>query len=557
MNIMGMIAPSLLASFAILLTWLFWIAVFCGIGMLFMRRYPVDWMAFWVGWGLSIGFLQIWSFAFPVNDAARVVVIGMGVVGLWLNRRAWWWPPPRWLLLVVVIFALWVANRSTLAPVTFDTGLYHLNAVRWAAEYPVVPGLGLLHTRLAFSNAFFLYPALLNTAPWVDKTYHIANGLLFVVLFAHCAAFYNKRDAAARFHLLFIPIILFLLLTGRTVPGVSNDPAIFALGVVVGGVALRYLTEDIPPYGWWLVMLLASIGIAIKYSFGMLGVGFVLLAGWRSFRHGLTWKPVLLGVVIAVLIGLPMLGRSVLMTGYPLYPNTLFPVSVEWRIPVEAARTDNATIRAFSLDANRPPDEVLADSAWFGVWLRGVLHEYYHVLIPFGLMCLNASYVIVKRRERGAFSQDRWWLAIPLISLVFWFFTVPNIRFAIVNFWLLALGWSAITLDTLPEKRRKQIIIGLMCLLLLPSARLLLRDPWLTSGLQPIMPPALERFTTVSGLELWIPAEDSQQCWDSPLPCMAFPSSGLHLRVEGELRHGFTSNNPAQQQPRQPADDDQ
>ena len=51
--------------------------------------------------------------------------------------------------------------------------------------------------------------------------------------------------------------------------------------------------------------------------------------------------------------------------------------------------------------------------------------------------------------------------------------------------------------------------------------------------------PNLERYSTASGLEVWIPAEEGEQCWDSPLPCMAFPQPNLRLRDENDLSQGF------------------
>ena len=55
---------------------------------------------------------------------------------------------------------------------------YHVQAVKWAKAYPVVPGIANLHGPLAFNNSSFLYDAMVDSGWWEGRGYHVANAVL-------------------------------------------------------------------------------------------------------------------------------------------------------------------------------------------------------------------------------------------------------------------------------------------------------------------------------------------------------------------------------------------
>ena len=92
-----------------------------------------------------------------------------------------------WIYLVLlVITTIWIAILSMSSPTIFDDGLYHFNSIRWLNEYPIVLGLGNLHSRLAFNQSFFAYVAYLNIYPVFNHGYNLANSFLWLVLLAEC-----------------------------------------------------------------------------------------------------------------------------------------------------------------------------------------------------------------------------------------------------------------------------------------------------------------------------------------------------------------------------------
>src|SRR5688572_15778226 len=58
------------------------------------------------------------------------------------------------ILLSAALFA--VLENATHRPLNPDTNIYHAQAIHWIESYPVVPGLGNLHGRLAFNSSWFV-----------------------------------------------------------------------------------------------------------------------------------------------------------------------------------------------------------------------------------------------------------------------------------------------------------------------------------------------------------------------------------------------------------------
>ena len=176
-------------------------AVLSGLGLLGRRAFglPVQsaetWiLSFWSGWAFAILILQIWHLWLKIDVWAFAVIVALGIVGLLWNRRDLWQVMRAglrqnfWLAIIVLLLALWIANRAIGPLQNGDTGLYHMGAVTWAASYPIVPGLGNLHERLAFNSTFFLYAAMLGVGPWAEKSHYLANGLLLLVLLAQLSS---------------------------------------------------------------------------------------------------------------------------------------------------------------------------------------------------------------------------------------------------------------------------------------------------------------------------------------------------------------------------------
>src|SRR4030095_8110883 len=156
-------AELLSAMISVLFAWSGLCLIFIGLGLFIRRSFGLTIQgagsvltAFWIGWAFAILFLQLWNFKFKVDWRVLVVLMAVSMAGmLWngndlchtITKRF----PQKWAFyFVLLLMAIWLANHAIGPPMNSDSGLYHFTSMRWVASYPIVPGLGNLHYRIAF-----------------------------------------------------------------------------------------------------------------------------------------------------------------------------------------------------------------------------------------------------------------------------------------------------------------------------------------------------------------------------------------------------------------------
>jgi hypothetical protein len=582
---------------AVIASWGLFALLFIGVGLAARARSTEEGeagRAFWVGWAVVVALLQVWHLFLPVDERAYLLVALISAVGLWRHRAGWrdWRAGlkgigrARWLLVALAL--IWTAHHALGEPRVYDTGLYHAQAVRWIQSFPIVPGLGNVHGRLAFNNSSFLYDALWNVGPWRGRYFHFANGLLLAVLLIQLILDIPPRrsEKDSRVGSFFSALLLFgvvLAARGPWVSSLSPDLPVFVLGLVISRALLRALTRpDGPEFGdVAFVVLLSMIGVTVKLSFAVFGVAAPLLLMTVRFRRDRRFplrEAAAIGLIGIATLGV-WAGRGVVLSGYPAYPSTFGGMPVSWRLPPSAARADVRGIRDWArFYCFSPAHNDIR--RWPEVWLRGSLSNE-NVAIPLVMLAFAAFLYAVKAKKRKPTSVG--WLFVPPTAwIAFWLFTAPDPRFAAAAFWVIGGGAAALALDAAwpddPARARRWSrafqALGVLGTILLVGygaiagkgefvaawrathslssalTRLSLNEPFLNGhsfyqGFQPMPRAALTRYRTDSGLEVVVPVEDDR-CWDAPLPCTPYRRRDLRLRG-ASMREGFvTERSPAQ-----------
>ncbi len=485
-----------------------------------------------------------------------------------------------------------MAHHALGEPRVYDTGLYHAQAVRWIRSFAIVPGLGNVHGRLAFNNSSFLYAALLNVGPWTGHYFHFASSLLLAVLLVQLTVDIppRRREGASRVESFFSALLLIGVVAAARDSGVSSptpDLPVLALGIVISRILLRALSRAAAPtFGdVATVLLLSLIGVTVKLSFVVFGIGAPALLIWiwiRRERKVSLRRATILGLITIAILG-AWAGRGLILSGYPAYPATFGGIPVRWKVPAEMARGDMRGIRDWArFYCFSPPHDDIR--RWPEVCLRGCLANE-NVLIPLAMLVLAGVLRFLASLggggERSRPSGAGWLFAPPAAWIVFWVLTAPDPRFAAAAFWVVGGGALALALDATwprsPDRARMwrrgfQAIAVLGCLWLigygviagkgafrarwratgsLSSAlgELSLNESFLNGhafyqGFQPMPTAPLTLYRTRSGLQVHTPVEDDR-CWEAPLPCTPYRRDDLRLRGES-MQEGFvTERRPA------------
>lgn len=531
--------------------------------------------AFWVGFALLIGFLQGWHLLWRIDLATLAVVAALGIAGLAWNGRdlariARQRGPARWTLLAFALLAgLWTAARASGPVANYDTGLYHLSIVRWITTYPVVPGLGNLHTRLAYNNSSFLYSALLDAWPWRHQVCHVGNGLLGWVLLVQglaglqsLAGPTRERSPGLFYGLLLAPILAningLLLPDVHYISSMSPDFVVFALGIVASGELLRLLGATrhggAETDGLLLsVALLAAAGISVKFSFLFFAAvsGGVALFAWARLpreeakvgdsprRRTLLWA----GFGVAAIL-LPWVARGIILSGYPAFPSSAGGLPVSWRVPRVLVDGEMHWICGWA----RKPGVFWAETVGNWDWLPGWLERLPRAF-PQPLLITLFALAYLAGAPRGA-TPGRlrsWPILLPATaSLAFWFLMAPDPRFAGAACWILAAGATVLVAEQTrrPPAGMDYLLCFAFFLFVAPFAGIGNLLPRSAPGaFLPLPRAAVVEQVTASGLKVLTPRE-GDRCWRMPLPCTPNFRRDLRLRREGHLSHGFRVDDP-------------
>ncbi len=565
------------------------VPVFIGIGLLF--PWPPErgrlgfqrlLLTFFTGWGMAIGFLQIWHFFRKIDLLSLGVLVLAAVLGWVLARQrvsAYFASLDKKAAVVLGLIglapAVMIANHVMFSTPHTDFGLYHLQTVTWINTYAIVPGLGNLHHRLAFNNSNFLLAAAFNTGFLSGQAYYLVNTVLaYVAILLGGSGLYQvvrSREGLLNHNLyytLMLPFVIWQTSTAYLV-GYSPDFPIFTLQFVLGGELLR-LFELEPEFEAFqrqclAIVLLVAVGLTVKLSFAGFGA-LVLLAVlilWivrfkfspcRDGRYMLGW------VGLLAVWGIPWLVRNLILSGYLLFPSTFISFPFPWTMPdylsapvagviSSWARTRSATI------------VYTGDWSWFLNWSRNFVYEVKQdFLLSLVLILAEAALFFVFRKKiaseaKRAAAGPLVLAGISLVGVIYWFILAPDYRFSGAVFWSLLVGLLLLGYHLLAGAGWTRVSAWGAILLLLAltfwmspdqfsknlSRQYLISPPspaQIDASARP--PDTLTSQTTDAGLVVYYPV-NGPDCWNFPLPCT--PKDDYNPRLAliqpGDMQKGF------------------
>lgn len=566
--------------------------VFMGMGLLVRRVFSLRITSmrdltgsFWIGWGFAIAFLQLWHLWFRVDWRPLMMLSVIGLAGL-----AWGYQEIRdrirqiassqvIVLSIILVAGLWLANLAVGPMVHYDSGLYELSAVRWASTYPIIPGLANLHTRLGFNSSYYLYVSLFDIGPWVHKSYHLAGWPLLWVLFAQAiAAIWRPLVEAVRrpnwnrlsetgstlimggfYLLLLVPMARYAM--SSVYPSPTCDVPVFVLGIVVSAEVLRFLAKRIESateaaYAVFYIIVLCAVGITMKLDFAVFGlVSCVLALGTWIVRYRKQTpniaKSLLIWIAAGSMVLIPWIVRTVILTGYLVFPSAVGPFPVGWRVPHEAALDTANWVFSWARRPGVPWQQVLGNWQWFLPWARRMSKAYLDFVIPLVLslagILLGGVFWLSRKCRRQKPGVMWLFLLAPMFALIFWFFTAPGLSFLGSFLWIWAAGAVVLGMSALAPRRYVAVVLVISVALLgswgfldhaTISKRVLVTKPGTSGGFYSLRGVELDTFRTKSGLLVYRPVT-GDRCWDAPLPCTPYPNPSLHLRETGDISSGF------------------
>lgn len=449
-----------------------------------MNRFEYD-MAFFSGlMGLTV-YAQFFSLFSKVGKNAWIVLgvvilimlgyfIHTGCIKIWRNefRRASQIHPV--VIVLGILFIVVLAALTTEYAQHPDTELYHAQAIRWIEEYGIVKGIGNLHFRLAYNSSFMALQALFSFAWLCGQSLHTVNGGLVCFLFLWCLLDNHliKNEKLQGSDLMKVVIVFYLFHERNIISSPNTD--LMALSLA-GYIITKWLTyqeqgiKDMKPYA--ALCILAVWGMTLKLSVAPLLILVIVPA--IQFIKEKQYKEIALYIGMGFICALPWIIRSVLISGYLVYPYAELDLfNFVWEMPRENVIYDRKEICVWGRGLRDVSKYDWGITEWFPVWFSE-LTKLDQLILGVGVVSVIAScFAIIYMIYKRSFCITR---LIPLITsnclLFLWFFSAPLMRygqiFLLINF-VVALGFY-------PIKWQRPASFGMAFLLILITCNLYAR----------------------------------------------------------------------------------
>ena len=541
--------------------WLLFGLVICGLGAVCLRWTRIEsrprmTVSFWVGFAVLIAVLQIVNLFVAINLPVVLVLVAGGLAGfsssypnIGESVATFWSRSPPVKRIVIVLALIWIADKSLEVPTLIDSNFYHFQSIRWANEYKLPPGLGNLHGRLAFNQSYFLYVAFLNALPVPGLGHNLANGLLLGVVLLTIIDVCSQVSVRRRpLIALMIPVSLLCAVTGErhNLPGLGSpapDVALYLLELVLFAFLVK---ADEKRSQSMMVAVLSFFPLLLAMKFSAIGFvfGVGIVALLRLPNRSLERKSwIFIAGLGVVLIG-GWIARSVVASGYLLYPVVQTGVPVDWKVPAHLTVIEANWIKSWARQPFMHWSRVLGSSSWVPKWIKMNTRRA-DMMFPLVLFLVTMILPLLQRSQIQKMRLGQWSLMIfaLIFAAVCWFLIAPDPRFAGAVFWLLVLSGCGMLFDVWPEAlwhtgRQAALIVVwggfFVGLYVCPRPWIWVRGGGLT---EPIVNPEMFQVQTDSGLTVWLPKrEENVGEWE--LPSASYYRPQLRLRGK-DLGEGF------------------
>lgn len=475
----------------------------------------------------------------------------------------------KMILIGALGFAQLFLALAALGPVTgYDSGLYHLGAIKYASDFSALPGLANLYGPLGYGTAEFPLAAILGNGPWGVEGFRLLNGLIMGLVALDLSLRLISRRSTPGLYIMLAGVITawipMVALSDFWVTSPSQDSAVFALVIV----SLAYLGDACFGSGQIANSAVAiALGVStflIRTTTVIFLISLVVVVCVITYRRRARLRPRTiygagaLVLVISLSAAAVMAGRDYILSGWLFYPLSILPFGVPWRA------ADPESLRMATLGFARDPDrtwESISGWEWAGAWLSRLPREW--AFWEFVALCCVLLIVILIAVALKFHPRSLKWVFLTMVPsavtvIVWWTTSPPAFRFIWGPLFSLAaipVGaglWRLSRWDVLDGKFAGLTLfccaVPIMVVTLFSAVARFDRGSltehrsWVLGvsipyAVAPVPLPPVQREILSSGLEISSPIE-TDQCWGQYPMCT--PQTVPTLRLLGDsLSGGF------------------
>ncbi|HEX2969980.1 MAG TPA: hypothetical protein VHO46_12845 [Bacteroidales bacterium] len=460
----------------------------------------------------------------------------------------------RTILFLFFPFIIYAFLISLGPPRNYDSGLYHIQTIKWIESYPVVPGLANLHSRFGFNSNVFTLFSLTSLSDLFGQEVFAVNFVIFSLLIYYFVKRLHSTFLRSSINNLFLfNLLIFISIITGTRFISSPDPDYIVINLII--YILSRLFESEEPLNeasidWFFPLLIVTIyTITVKFTVLPLILAFLII---YIRLHIPFKKTIILAGLISVII-LPWILRYIILTGWFIYPlSSIDLFNFDWKVPCTILENERLSIIGWA----RIPGEgwskaaVMGIQEWVPIWWNNHTTIDHLKLIAsffFPVLTLALSFF---RKAKLQFVQISALFTV-IVCLAYWFIMAPDFRFG-SGYVLMALLCPLIYLKffvntTWSPLFKPEYVMNIIVLLILLNFIIRNTGKGFVSGSvhrllkpQEIEIPEGHSFTTYEkgGIKFSVPDGTNDQCFDICIPCTPYLNGNLELR-NNSLEGGF------------------
>lgn len=340
----------------------------------------------------------------------------------------------RVIIVSVVIFTLFLSVQQTIN--TDELG-YYVPFISWTNRFPVVAGLANLESRIGFNSNWHVYAALFNWPVANGATSSHVNGALYLITFC----FLYKRNFAydlAKLSDVLRVVCLIAMNLPWQLPFSINSPSADLVVIYVTWMlfilAAEHTEKDFgerEPTGA-ITLILSIFLITIKLSAAPALVFAVYVIAKAAGQHRA--RLFRLGAIASLVFLLPWFTRTVILTGYLVYPFSSIDVfQFDWKVPKAVVENAADWIKQFAFESLSAKRVSAYHLPFLQKWSAWLVHnnKIYDQLIILVVLSSPVALLLMSLRTKTAAAARRCLELYLLAScgVIFWLLTAPGGRF--------------------------------------------------------------------------------------------------------------------------------
>lgn len=342
------------------------------------------------GLGCATVYAQIFSLFYKVSMLANgVLLILCLVIFIVFHRRMWMDLKQAWCgngilvkVLVPCLLLIWAfcTSRGYQSP---DTMGYHAQSIRWIEEYGIVPGQAILNSRFSYNSSVFALSALYSLKFLLGQSLHAMCGWFAFLLSVTVLDVRKGRKRLRWSDFANVAAVYYLTTLWYEVISPSSDYASMCIVffLIIKWVRLLEMPKEeqkTAPYA--LLCVLGVFALTLKVTAGLILL-LLIKPAYRLLKQK-QWKEILLYLTIGLVVTVPWMVRSVLLSGWLIYPLPQLDLfDVAWKQKVEWVNFDVACIKTWGRGLNNSALLDMPVREWFGIWFRSVLTNLQKVIV--------------------------------------------------------------------------------------------------------------------------------------------------------------------------------